>query len=259
MTSSGGVDLAFDVYGAGPALVLVHGITECRRTWDPLLGALAQRHTVVAADLRGHGESGRGAQYDLGTMAGDLHELVDALALEAPLLVGHSLGGAVVTAYAAAFPARAVVNVDQSLALSGFQAGVRSLEPELRGDAAGFERAVAAVFDRMAGHLAGPERDRVEALRRPSQDVVLGVWSLLLDSSAAEIDALIRSIATHVTVTYLSLHGLDPGADYATWLRRLIPGAVVEVWPEVGHYPHLVHPEQFLFRLQAFEAGLAAP
>ena len=259
MTTSGGVDLAFDAYGAGPALVLVHGITECRRAWDPLLGALAGDHTVVAVDLRGHGESGPAAQYDLGSMAGDVHELVDALALEAPLLVGHSLGGAVATAYAAVFPTRAVVNVDQALALSGFQDGVRRLEPRLRGPAADFEAAIAAVFSGMTGQLAGAALARVEGLRRPSQDVVLGVWSMLLDAPAAEVDAFIRSIATHVTVPYLSLHGLDPGPDYDTWLRTLIPTAVVEVWPDVGHYPHLVHPEQFLFRLQAFEAGLGAP
>jgi pimeloyl-ACP methyl ester carboxylesterase len=258
MTTSGGVDLAYDLYGAGPALVLVHGITECRRSWDPLLAALAEQHTVLAADLRGHGESSDGPLYDLGAMAGDVHELVEELALDAPLLVGHSLGGAVVTAYAATFPARAVVNVDQALALAGFQDGLRQLEPLLRGDRASFEQAIAMVFEQLAGQLVGAERARIEALRRPSPDVVLGVWSLLLDSPAAEIDALIRAIATHVTVPYLSLHGIDPGADYEPWLRSLIPTATVEVWPDVGHYPHLVHPEQFLFRLQSFEATLGA-
>jgi pimeloyl-ACP methyl ester carboxylesterase len=34
----------------------------------------------------------------------------------------------------------------------------------------------------------------------------------------------------------------------------LVPTAIVEQWPDTGHYPHLVHPERFLDRLAAFEA-----
>ena len=36
------------------------------------------------------------------------------------------------------------------------------------------------------------------------------------------------------------LHGIDPGPDYAGWLTDRIPSAVVEVWPGLGHYPHLI-------------------
>ena len=257
MKTSGGVAVEFDVTGHGPPVVLVHGITESRRTWDPLIGPLAAGHTVVAADLRGHGQSGPGQRYDLDSMAADVHDVVDSLGLGAPLLVGHSLGGTVVTAYAAAFGARGVVNVDQSLALADFQDGVRQLEPMLRGERADFERAITLVFEQLAGQLSGGERDRVEALRRPSQPVVLGVWSILLESTSDEVDAAVRDIATRVAAPYLSLHGADPGPGYGAWLRSLIPEAVVEVWPDVGHYPHLVHPDRFLARLASFEASLA--
>jgi pimeloyl-ACP methyl ester carboxylesterase len=255
-TTSGGVDRAYEVHGEGPVLVLVHGITESRRSWDPLVPALAAHHTVVMADLRGHGESGRGPQYDLGAMASDVHELVDQLELSDVVLVGHSLGGTVVTAYAAAFGCRGVVNVDQPLALSGFQAGLRQLEPMLRGDRAAFASAITAVFDSMAGQLAGAERARVEALRRPDQDVVLGVWSVLLDASPEALEQVVHVAFGSIRAPYLSLHGIDPGEGYAAWLQELIPTASVEVWPDVGHYPHLVHPDHFLARLSAFEEQL---
>ncbi len=255
-TTSGGVDLAYEVHGQGPVLVLVHGITECRRSWDPLVPALAAEHTLVMVDLRGHGESGTGPQYDLGAMASDVHELLDQLGLADPLLVGHSLGGTVVTAYAAVFDCRAVINVDQSLALSGFQEGLRQLEPMLRGDTATFTSAIGMVFDSMAGRLSDAERARIESVRQPQQEVVLGVWTPVLEQSVDELDALVTSIASHVRVPYLSLHGIDPGPTYAAWLQDLIPTASVEVWPDVGHYPHLVHPEHFLTRVQAFEQSL---
>jgi len=53
-------------------------------------------------------------------------------------------------------------------------------------------------------------------------------------------------------VRYLSLFGIDPGPDYADWLMSPIAGAVVEVWAEHGHYPHLVDPDRFVARLTDF-------
>ena len=88
MTTSGGVAVEFEVTGHGPPLVLVHGITESRRSWDPLIGPLAAGHTVLAVDLRGHGQSGAGERYDLDSMAADVHDVVDALGWGAPVLVG---------------------------------------------------------------------------------------------------------------------------------------------------------------------------
>jgi pimeloyl-ACP methyl ester carboxylesterase len=252
------VELAFEVQGSGPLLVLVHGITENRRSWDPLLAALAAAHTVVAVDLRGHGESGPGQQYDVGAMAGDVDELLDELGLTAPLLVGHSLGGVVVTAFAAAFACRGVVNIDQPLALGGFQDGVRQLEGLLRGTTDEFRSAVGGIFEQMVGPLPPAERERIEALRRPDQDVVLGVWTMLLEASRVEVDAFVISILEHVRVPYLSLHGIDIGDEYAPWLRTMVPGVEVEVWSGTGHYPHLVHPNEFLARLAAFEAALGS-
>ena len=51
------VELAHDIHGEGPLLVLIHGITENRQTWDPLLEDLATDHRVLRGDLRGHGDS----------------------------------------------------------------------------------------------------------------------------------------------------------------------------------------------------------
>ena len=65
-----------------------------------------------------------------------------------------------------------------------------------------------------------------------------------------------RSLAGGVQVPYLSLHGIDPGPNYPAWLGGLIPTAEVEVWPEYGHYPHLVEPQRFVAHVAAFEAAL---
>jgi pimeloyl-ACP methyl ester carboxylesterase len=52
---------------------------------------------------------------------------------------------------------------------------------------------------------------------------------------------------------YLSLHGIDPGEDYTHWLRKLVPSATIEVWPDQGHYPHLLHRDRFVERLVDFD------
>ena len=54
---AGGVRLAYDDFGSGRPLVLVHGVSMSRRFFERNLDALAERFRVVNVDLRGHGES----------------------------------------------------------------------------------------------------------------------------------------------------------------------------------------------------------
>ncbi|MEZ5216009.1 MAG: alpha/beta hydrolase [Ilumatobacteraceae bacterium] len=251
-----GVEIAYERQGSGPSLVLVHGITESRHTWDPLVPALARDHDVIAVDLRGHGESSMTPPYDSVVFAADLAALLGTLGVEMPLLVGHSLGGVVVSVMATMLPVRGVVNVDQPLRLSGFQEGVRMLEPALRGTIEEFEGAIAAMFSMMDGALPGEERERIQAGSRPEQDVVLGIWDGVLTATPEELDALVAGIAQGISVPYLALHGIDPGPDYAPWLESLCATASVEVWADLGHYPHLVQPERFLARVARFEDEL---
>jgi len=250
-----GVEIAYDVTGSGPPLVLVHGITQCRQMWDPLIVDLASDHTVVAIDMRGHGASGRAATYDNRVMADDVAAVLATEGLDAPLLVGHSMGGIVVTACAATHPCRGVLNIDQSLALGDFQELVRAVEPQLRGDE--FDTLVASFIDSLQDGLPDAEAERIAGLRRPVQEVVLGVWAPVLEQSLEELDALVRSFTAEVRVPYLALHGTDPGPDYASWLHGIIPTSTVEVWDGDGHYPHLVEPTRFVERLRAFESTLA--
>jgi pimeloyl-ACP methyl ester carboxylesterase len=252
-TAADGAELAYVVDGAGPDLVLVHGITESRHSWDPLIPALAASHRVIRPDLRGHGESARQAPYDLLTMADDLAAVVAAAGAEAPAVVGHSLGGAVVTAYAAAgHPCRAVVNIDQALQLGGFKDALAPIEPMLRADDGSFRAAINMVFGLLDGALPPAERARLDASSSPEHEVVLGVWAAVFESPAEELDALAGSLLGAVSVPYLALHGIDPGPDYPGWLAARLPQAVFELWPDLGHYPHLVEPERFLNRLADF-------
>ncbi|MEO5900089.1 MAG: alpha/beta fold hydrolase [Ilumatobacteraceae bacterium] len=252
--------LAHDLLGPpdAPPLVLVHGITESRATWARVAETLSADHRVLSVDLRGHGDSPAGSRYDPVAYAADVAETVAAVGMADPVIVGHSLGGVVVTAYPSVGSCRAIVNVDQPLRLAGFKDGLLSLAPMLRGSTEQFREAIGMVFDGMRGPLAADEVARVESIRRPDQTVVLGTWKSVLESSTAELDEAIVALTGAVHVPYLSLHGIDPGPDYAEWLHGQIPQATVEVWPDHGHYPHLVDTPRFVARLAAFERELGA-
>ena len=250
-----GTSITYSESGDGPPLVLVHGITENRHAWDPIIPALGERWRVVAVDLRGHGESDRHPPYDPVTLATDVGAVVETLGLDAPLVVGHSLGGIVVTAYGGTgLPARAIVNIDQPIALGLFKDALEPLEPMLRGSKEDFDTAVGIIFEVLDGPLPPVERARIDALSSPEQDVVVGIWGTVFDTDADALDLLAADLAGGITVPYLSLHGSEIELDYSDWLRAVIPTAVVDVWADQGHYPHLTEPDRFIRRLQTFDA-----
>lgn len=241
-----------------PSIVLIHGITDSRHAWHPLLHSLAAHHLVLAVDLRGHGESDSDVGYDPISYATDVVETASALGVNDALVVGHSLGGVVASAFAAIAPCRAVINIDQSLRLSAFKAALEQLEPMLKGDDESFQQALELMFTAMDGPLSASEQARLREHRRADQAVVLATWAAVFESTEAELDATVEALAGGITVPYLALHGIDPGPDYGPWLQHLVPTATVEVWPDMGHYLHLVDPARFLARLAEFEAQVGA-
>jgi len=92
--------------GSGPPVVLLHGWPQTWYEWRHVIPALAERHTVIAPDLRGLGDTSRPETgYDKRTVAGDVWRLVrDHLGFERFHLVGHDWGGPTAYALAAAHP-----------------------------------------------------------------------------------------------------------------------------------------------------------
>jgi len=206
-------------------------------------------------DLRGHGESGTAERYDLEAMAGDVIAVASAAEAPSPNLVGHSLGGAVVSAVGAVAPVNSVVNVDQSLQLGAFKDQLVAAEEALR-DPASFAVVIDALFDQLRGPvLSDAEFARLSSNRNADQNVVLGVWEMILTSPAEEITATVEAALSGYAADntpYLSLFGADPGPEYAAWLAGFISSSQVEVWDDFGHYPHLVDPDRFVDLLRQF-------
>ena len=91
-----GGDLAFDLRGRGPPLVLVSGLGGAASFWGGFAEACARHFTVLTYDHRGTGRSSRcDTAYSVPGMARDLGALLDHLGWDRVALVGHSTGGAI--------------------------------------------------------------------------------------------------------------------------------------------------------------------
>jgi len=101
LVDAGEVTIALEMGGDGPPLLLLHGYPQTRACWHRVAPALAERFTVVAADLRGYGDSskppggGDHAAYSKRTMAADMLAVMRALGHERFSVAGHDRGGRV--------------------------------------------------------------------------------------------------------------------------------------------------------------------
>jgi haloacetate dehalogenase len=96
-----GVRIAATIGGSGPPLLLLHGHPQTRAIWHKVAPVLAKRHTVVAADLRGYGDSSKPAgsadhgNYAKRVMARDQRELMRRLGFERFGVLAHDRGARV--------------------------------------------------------------------------------------------------------------------------------------------------------------------
>jgi pimeloyl-ACP methyl ester carboxylesterase len=108
--SSDGVMIHYDVTGDGDIpLVLVHGWGADRSYWDDQRDALARDYRVITVDLAAHGESGmERVNYTVQAFGADVAAVMNELELMDAMLIGHSMGGAVILEAARQTPGRAV-------------------------------------------------------------------------------------------------------------------------------------------------------
>ncbi len=135
-----GHEVIYRTVGSGPAVVLIHGMINSSRHWRKVALQLADRYTVIAPDLIGHGDSAtpRG-DYSIGAHAAAIRDLLASLGIRSATIVGHSLGGGIAMQFFWQFPERVerlvlvssgglgpeVSPMLRTAALPGFSAGAR--------------------------------------------------------------------------------------------------------------------------------------
>ncbi len=252
----GRVRIATVEAGSGdPPILFLHGWCCDHAFFAPQIEHFAARHRVVAPDQRGFGASGRPAgEYTIETFADDAAWLCRELGVERPVVVGHSLGGAVALAIAARHPAlpAAIALCDPAVFLSGAGDSLRA--DLIAGLATPDYRRVAEAFIRRHLFLAGDDATRreqiVAAMCATPQHVMLSAFRNLVAFDEAAAGRACR-------VPMLVVEAGTPLLDRKR-LLACCPHARIEVTPGVGHFHQLEAPERVNSILEHFLAGLAA-
>jgi pimeloyl-ACP methyl ester carboxylesterase len=234
----------------GPPILLVHGWC-CDHTYmAPQIEHLASAHRVIAPDLSGHGRSDASPQvYTMGGFADELAWLARHLALDRPVVIGHSMGGGIALELSARHPdvPAAIAMLDSTIVVSAERrARMEALLPLFR--APGYRDAMRDALE--AGFFQpwdNPERRAriVEAMTAAPQHVVAGAWQGILEWNGAAATAACKVPALYVASS-------APRTDLAR-MRQLCPQLLTAQIVGAGHFVQLEVPEQVNAMLDRFQ------
>jgi non-heme chloroperoxidase len=279
LTLASGETIAVQAAGSGRPVLMIHGLGGSHHDWDAGLESLVHHHTIHRFDLLGHGARASSKRLPtLQQMAHDVAEVIAGLALERPLLVGHSMGALVVMKYLQDHGAAGVAGVcliDQSPRITNndqWQLGLfGSLTQSQLKDALGrlrvdFVETVASEFiaklaplkqarsrDALAGRLARWAVAKVA--RSCGIEHVLSMLESLADADFRDVIAKVK-VPTMVVLGGASKHygGLPLGQYY----RDTLPDGTVRMYTKASHSPHRQEPGRFAADLAAFAAKRCA-
>jgi N-formylmaleamate deformylase len=244
--------------GAGPQLVLLHGLTANGACWGPLARSLEREFDVVMPDARGHGKSSAPLQgYRYEDHASDIAGLIRGLGLIAPILLGHSMGGMTAAPVASRIgeSVRAVILADPTFLSPRRQREVRDSD-------------VAEHHRRLLGlkkaDLLAEARTR-HAHRTPEIVELLAEARLQTQMSAFDVLTLpnpeYRQLVATIRAPILLLIG-DAGAvvtlEAARELQGLNPRVRVEQIQGAGHGIPFDQPDRFETAVKSFLKAVVA-
>jgi pimeloyl-ACP methyl ester carboxylesterase len=251
----------YRIAGSGPPVVLIHGMVNSSRHWERVALQLAERHTVIAPDLLGHGDSAtpRG-DYSLGAHAASIRDLLSAIGIERASIVGHSYGGGVAMQFFWQFPQRT-----ERLALISSGGLGREVSPLLRSMALpGMSKVLAAAaHPRVVRALAagGPQPRAVARALRPlsspgTREAFLQTLRSVIDVRGQRVSATDRLYLLEAMPTLIAWGERDHTIPIAHGIaaHQTIPHSRFETLPKAAHFPHLEDPDGLAAALADFLA-----
>jgi pimeloyl-ACP methyl ester carboxylesterase len=249
------VTIAYDKAGSGDTTILfVHGWAINRSFWQQQVDAFAQRYTVVAVDLGGHGESGHNRNsWNINDFANDVTAVIDTLRLKKVILVGHSMAGDIVVETALARPndVIGVIGIDN---LNDFTS---SFSPEEQKQIDGFIQALKQNFtETVVAYTKGslfPENyaDTVSVNRVIRS--IKQMDSTIATNTLAGLIAYSTTEAQEVSKLKLPLHLIESNRTVVnkdTLAKYCKTGFYVKTINGTGHYPMIERPAEFNALLQ---------
>lgn len=250
-----GVNMYYEVHGAGAPLILIHGGFGVTGMFAPLLPALAAQHQVIAVELQGFGHTADiDRPYSYEHFADDIAALIEHLGHAQADVLGYSLGGGVALQTAIRHPAlvRKVIVVSAPFRRDGWYAAVLTGMGALDADAlqnSPMYESYAAVAPSPASfpHLVEKTRQLLSMPYDWSADLAaLAMPALLI---MADADSFPPS---HAAAMFELLGG---GQRDAGWEGTDRPASQLAILPGTTHYDILSHTDLLLPVLSAFQAN----
>ncbi|MDY6996529.1 MAG: alpha/beta hydrolase [Actinomycetota bacterium] len=263
---------AFRIAGSGPAILLIHGIGDNSTTWSAVQTKLAQRFTVIAPDLLGHGRSDKPrADYSVPAYANGMRDLLSVLDIDRVTVVGHSLGGGVAMQFAYQFP-----QLVERLILVGAGGVTKDVNIALRVASMPMGSEALALLRlplvmpglKAVGHLGGKlfgstrvGRDIHEVLRilddlpEPTASSAFArTLRAVVDWRGQVVTMLDRCYLTQSVPVQLiwGSHDSVIPVSHAELAHAAMPGSRLEIFENSGHFPFHDDPDRFVEVVERF-------
>jgi pimeloyl-ACP methyl ester carboxylesterase len=265
-----GLRVNFTIAGQGPPVVLIHGVAGRAAQWDQIVQLLAEKHTVVAPDLLGHGESAKPrGDYSLGAHASGIRDLLLGLNIARASVVGHSLGGGIAMQFAYQFPERC-----ERLVLVSSGGLGEEVHPLLRAATLpGSEFVlpllahprvidVASVIPRALGRIGlrtGPDvtemaRGYQSLANAEARSAFIQTLRGVIDPSGQRINASDRLYLASKMPSLIVWGERDRiiPVEHAQPAHQGMPGSRLELFEGAGHFPQLDDPLRFARTIEDF-------
>jgi len=267
-----GHSVGYRMAGDGPVLLLIHGIAGSSAAWREVMPTLAERYTVIAPDLIGHGHSAKPlGDYSLGAYASGMRDLLGALGVERASVVGQSFGGGVALQLAYQHPecCERLVLVDSGglgrevswmlrfMTLPGseylmpviFPSFVRRRGNELSRQLHARGVRLGRIAEMWNAYASLTESDNRQAFVRTLRAVIDPGGQTV----SAE-DRLYLAARMPTLIIWGEQDAIIP-VSHALAAHVAIPHSRLELIAEAGHFPHVETPERFLEVLLDFLDG----
>jgi pimeloyl-ACP methyl ester carboxylesterase len=234
-----GVELYYEVHGAGPVLLLTHGYSSTSQMWRSQIEAFASSHTVVVWDMRGHGHSDYPADqaaYSEAHTVADMAALLGAVGAQRAIIGGLSLGGYMSLAFHRQHPdaVRALLIIDTG-------PGFKQDAARAQWNATALQRAESLEREGLSV-LKSASAERAYAVHRSAQGIAKAARGMLTQHTSQVIESL-----PTIKVPALIVVGADdtPFLAACDYMAAKIPGAQKVVLPNAGHAANLDQPAAF--------------
>jgi len=249
--------------GQGPVVLLIHGITGDSRQWNQIIPQLADRYTVLAPDLLGHGQSAKPrGDYSLGAYAVSLRDLLIVLGHRRATVVGHSLGGGIAMQFSYEYPVfcERLVLVDSGglgpevhpLLRAATLPGAELVLPLIAhsrlhvvGEAIG--QALGRLGLELGHDVAEMTRGYASLSDAEARRAFLHTLRAVIDIAGQRVNATDRLYLAQMIPALIVWGRRDPliPVGHAAVAHRGMPGSRLEIFDGAGHFPQLEQPVHF--------------